>query len=113
MCASFREGGQHLVDAGGQGERRPYVVITYIAGEHAGGVAPVGRAEFLHRPFDMLVDRPRLEPELAGDLLRLEMARHPHEALPLAWRERGQPIHDASPDPRRASRQRGGPHREA
>jgi hypothetical protein len=104
MCASFREGSQHLAEVGGQGERRPYVVITYIAGEHARGVAPVRSAQLLHRPFDVLVDRARLEPQLAGDLLRLEVARHPHQALPLAWRERGQPIHYASPDPQRTER---------
>jgi hypothetical protein len=104
MCASFRQGGQHLLDAGGQGERRPYVVIAYIAGEHAGGVAAVGGAQLLHRPFDVLVDCARFEPKFARDLLRLEVAGHPHQALPLAWRERGQPIHDSSPDPQRPVR---------
>jgi hypothetical protein len=98
MCASFRQGGQHLVDAGDQGERRPYVVIAYIAGEHTRGVAAVGGAQLLHRPLDVLVDRARFQPELACDFLRLEVASHPHEALPLAWRERGQAIHYSSPD---------------
>lgn len=46
------------------------------------------------------------EPELARDLFRLRCG-HPHQALPLAWRERGQPIHYARLDPRRTHRLRG------
>jgi hypothetical protein len=100
MWPSFRSQAEHVVQALRQGERRPYVIITYIADQHARSVPAVGRAEFADRPLDVLVDRARLEAQLAGDLLRLEVTRHPHEALPLAWGERSQPVHDTIPRPR-------------
>lgn len=64
------------------------MIIAYVADQHPRGVAAVRSAQFLDRALDVLVDGAGLEAEFARDLLGLQVSRHPHQALPLAWRQR-------------------------